>query len=151
MNELIFNRTDSLNPDFIHLNTLLDKYLAVKDGDEHAFYAQYNKIDTINHVLLAYENGIAVACGAIREFDSNTMEIKRMFTLVEHRNKGLASKMLMELEKWTKDLGYNKCILETGKRQTEAAALYPKRGYKLITNYGQYKDMENSLCFEKLI
>jgi len=47
------------------------------------------------------------------------------------------------------ELGYEKCILETGKKQPEAIALYKKNGYKLIPNYGQYAEVENSVCFEK--
>jgi GNAT superfamily N-acetyltransferase len=77
------------------------------------------------------------------------MEVKRMFTLPECRGKGVATKVLDELEKWATELGYKKCILETGKRQPEAIALYKKNGYKRISNYGQYVAMENSVCFEK--
>jgi hypothetical protein len=40
-------------------------------------------------------------------------------------------------------------VLETGKRQPDAVALYKKCGYKQIPNYGQYIGMENSVCFEK--
>jgi len=72
-----------------------------------------------------------------------------MFTLPECRGKGIATKLLNELEKWTIELGYEKCILETGKRQPEAIALYKKNGYKSIPNYGQYTGMDNSVCFEK--
>ena len=31
----------------------------------------------------------------------------------------------------------------------KAIALYKKKGYKHIPNYGQYAEMENSVCFEK--
>lgn len=151
MSELRIIRTNSRNPDFLFLNKALDEYLALKDGEEHEFYSQYNKVDSIDHILLVYENDLVIACGAIRKFDSDTMEIKRMFTLAEHRNKGIASLSLSHLENWAKEMGYKKCILETGTRQTEAAALYPKRGYKRIPNYSQYAQMENSLCFEKRI
>ena len=48
-------------------------------------------------------------------------------------------------------VGFEKCILETGKRQPDAIALYKKNGYNLIENYGQYIGMENSVCFEKLL
>ena|SRR5690348_15010238 len=142
-------KTDSSNKDFIDLVKHLDAYLAVKDGRDHAFYDQYNKLDKIKHVIVAYENEKPVGCGAIKEYDSNTMEVKRMFTLPECRGKGAATKILNELEKWAGELGYKKCILETGKRQPEAIALYKKSGYKSISNYGQYIGMDNSVCFEK--
>ena len=99
--------------------------------------------------IVIFDNDEAVTCGAIKEFDSKSMEVKRMFTLPEKRGKGLASKILTELETWTKELGYEKTFLETGKRQTEAIALYNKCGYKVIPNYGQYIGIDNSICFEK--
>lgn len=142
-------RTDSDNQDFIKLVKYLDVYLAEKDGDEHSFYSQFNKIDKIRYVVVAYENDKPVGCGAIKEYSSNSMEIKRMHTLPENRGKGIATKILTELELWATELGYQNCILETGKRQSEAIELYKKNGYKLIPNYGQYAGIENSLCFEK--
>ncbi len=71
-------RTNSDNADFITLVQQLDKDLAIRDGDEHAFYAQYNGIAAIKHTIVAYSNGVAVACGAIKAFDNISMEVKRM-------------------------------------------------------------------------
>ncbi len=147
MIELI--RTNSDNKDFIKLVKYLDADLAVRDGDEHSFYAQFNKIDKIKYVIVAYENDKPNGCGAIKEYSQNAMEIKRMYTSPASRGKGIASKLLAELERWATELSYKKCILETGKKQPEAIALYKKNGYKLIPNYGQYTGVENSLCFEK--
>jgi len=144
-------RTNSNNPDFIDLVALLDAYLAVKDGEDHAFYAQYNKIDSINQVVVVYHNNEAVACGAIKKMDADRMEIKRMFTKNKQRGKGLASQILRELETWTKELRYKKCVLETGKRQVEAIQLYLKNNYQIIPNYGQYIGVKDSVCFEKSI
>ena len=144
-------RTTSDNQNFIELVKSLDIYLAERDGDEHAFYAQYNKIEKIKYVVMAYENDIPVGCGAIKRHSQNTMEIKRMYTLPESRGKGIATKVLNVLELWALELGYKKCILETGKRQPEAIELYKKNGYQLIPNYGQYIGMDNSLCFEKTL
>jgi putative acetyltransferase len=142
-------RTDSTNQDFIHLVKHLDAYLAEKDGVEHSFYAQYNKIDLIKHVVIAYENDQAIGCGAIKQYQPNAMEVKRMYTSPNGRNKGVATQILTELEKWAAELDYGNCVLETGKRQTEAISLYQKSGYHIIPNYGQYEGVENSVCFEK--
>ncbi len=144
-------RTDSDNKDFIQLVGLLDAELAVLDGDEHTFYAQLNKTDKIKHVIIAYENDKPISCGAIREYSPTIMEVKRMYTIPGNRGKGIATKILNELEKWASELAYQKCILETGKRQPDAIWLYQKNGYKTIPNYGKYVEMENSVCFEKKI
>ena len=142
-------RTDSDNKDFIELVKYLDADLAVKDGDQHSFYNQFNKIDKIKYVVIVYENDKAAGCGAIKEYAPGIVEIKRMYTSPESRGKGIATKVLNELEIWATELSYKKCILETGKKQPEAIGLYKKNGYKLISNYGQYAGIENSLCFEK--
>jgi putative acetyltransferase len=144
-------RTNSANSDFLILVKKLDAELAIRDGDDHVFYSQFNSLEKIRHVVLAYVDGEPAGCGAIKEYSANTMEIKRMFVLSDHRRKGIAAKILAELELWTAELSYRKCILETGKKQPEAIELYKKNGYQPIPNYGQYIGVENSVCFEKKI
>lgn len=144
-------KCDSSNKNFINLVKLLDADLALRDGEDHAFYNQFNKIDSIQHALVLYIDQQPVSIGAIKKFDAESMEVKRMYTLPENRGKGLASKILLALENWSKELGYTKCVLETGKKQPEAIELYTKNGYKIIPNYGQYTNVENSVCFEKYL
>jgi putative acetyltransferase len=144
-------RTDSDNQDFIELVKHLDADLAERDGKDHAFYAQFNKIDKIKYAVVAYENNQPVGCGAIREYAPKIMEVKRMYTLPASRGRGIASKVLTELETWADELSYETCVLETGKKQLEAIHLYQKSGYELIPNYGQYAGIENSVCFQKKI
>lgn len=144
-------RTTSDHPDFISLVRLLDADLAKRDGDEHSFYAQYNKIAMLKHVVIAYESAKAIGCGAIKEQAPGMMEVKRMYVLPENRKLGIATLILTELEQWAAELGYGSCVLETGKRQPEAIALYTRNGYKIIPNYGQYVGIDNSVCFEKKI
>ncbi|WP_250432790.1 GNAT family N-acetyltransferase [Hanstruepera flava] len=142
-------RTNSENTDFIELVKALDSYLKVTDGDEHDFYNQFNNIDVLKHTVVAYNNGIAVGCGAFKKFDKYSVEIKRMFTKPNIRQSGIAKKVLNELETWAKEKGFQSAILETGKRQFEAVNFYRKNNYLDIPNYGQYKNMDNSLCFKK--
>ena len=144
-------RTESNDPHFQLLIRDLDLELKIRDGEDHAFYAQYNKSDSIKYVVLAYENSEAVGCGAIKEYDSETMEVKRMFVPLKNRGNGIASFVLKELEQWAKELGYKKCILETGEKQPEAIQLYTKNNYNPIPNYGQYAGVEASKCFEKFL
>ena len=142
-------RTNSENKDFVNLVNYLNAYLKIVDGDDHAFYNQYNNIDVLKHVVMAYKDEIPLACGTFKALDENTIEIKRMFTQINARGCGIASKVLQELEKWSKELSYRTCVLETGKRQTEAVSFYKKMNYSIIPNYGQYENITNSLCFKK--
>ena len=127
----------------------LDADLKIRDGEEHLFYAQFNKIDRIKHVVVVYVEDKAVGCGAIKEFSPDTVEVKRMYVQSDKRDRGIASFILKELEQWAAELNYSKCVLETGKKQPEALRLYAKNGYSIIPNYGQYENVENSVCFEK--
>ncbi len=144
-------RTDCENPDFIALVQQLDADLAIRDGEDHAFYAQFNKIAGFQHTVVAYMDGQPVGCGALRQFDPIRVEVKRMYTLPEARGMGVASAVLQTLETWAGALNYEICMLETGHKQPEAIALYLKKGYVRIPNYDQYKQVENSLCFEKVL
>lgn len=144
-------RTHSDNNDFINLVRYLDAYLKITDGDDHSFYNQYNGIESLKNVVVAYINKKAVGCGAFKKYDENSLEIKRMFTITEARGKGVASQILQELENWSKELGFKSCILETGKRQIEAVQFYKKNDYTIIPNYGPYKNMDNSVCFKKVL
>lgn len=147
---LTLKRTYSSDTDFFDLVNLLDADLKVRDGyKDHEFYHQFNGINNIKHCIIAFEKDIAVGCGGIKAFDNTTTEVKRMYVLPEYRGKGIASKILSELEIWTKELGFSKCILETGYNQPEAISLYKKCGYQITENYEQYKGVETSICFEK--
>ncbi len=142
-------RTDSTEPDFLRLVSLLDAELAERDGEDHSFYSLYNKLDRIKTVVLCYDGREPVGSGAMKPAEPLTMEIKRMYVDPKLRGRGIAARVLRELEDWARELGMTRTILETGKRQPEAIRLYEKNGYLRIPNYGPYMGVENSVCFEK--
>lgn len=142
-------RTTSNDPDFQKLVLLLDQFLRSKDDEDHDFYAQYNKTDHIKHVVVAYQNDVAIGCGAFKVFDENNVEIKRMFVVDSFRGKQVAHHIIAALEQWANELGYNSYVLETGTNNPIAIALYQKLGYEIVPNYGPYKGVETSVCLQK--
>jgi RimJ/RimL family protein N-acetyltransferase len=148
---VLLKRTDSEDINFQQLVTRLDADLAIRDGADHAYYAQFNTTNQIRNAIVGYQDDLPVACGAFKPFSAGTVEIKRMFVDENQRGKGIALQVLSELEKWAIEDGNHTCVLETGKNQPEAIRLYQKAGYARIPNYGQYAIMENSLCFQKRI
>jgi len=146
-----FIRADSANTHFQNLVVLLDNDLRIRDGDQHSFYDQFNKTQMIRNAIVCYIDNRPIGCGAFKEYDQNKVEIKRMFVLPEYRGKGIGLDILKELEIWASELNYAECVLETGKRQPEAISLYEKAGYKIIKNYGQYENIDNSVCMLKAI
>lgn len=144
-------RTTSADPAFRALVAELDRYLAAHNGDADAFFAQFNKVDSIQNVVLVHDGEVPVGCGAFKPIGDDAVEVKRMFTAPEHRNRGIASTVLNALEEWARELGYRRCVLETGALLKDATALYVKHGYTVIPNYGPYVGVESSVCFEKVL
>ena len=146
---MIIHRTDSNSSGFQTLVKYLDATLAEHNGDQDAFFAQFNKIDMIKNCIVVYIDEIPAACGAFKELSGDTVEIKRMFTNSQFRKKGLGSSIIKELENWAKELGYQKAVLETSKDLTNAISVYEKNGFQRISNYGQYIGVDSSVCYEK--
>lgn len=148
---MTIKRTDSSNKDFQNLVQLLDADLAIRNGEDHSFYDQFNKIDAIKNCIVIYVDEIPAACGAFKKFDEETVEIKRMYTNPDFRKKGLATTIVKELEIWAKELDYTKAVLESSREQNEALSVYEKSGYTRIPNYGQYIGIDKSVCYEKVL
>ena len=144
-------RTNSENKDFRALVAMLDEELKQRDGEDHYFFAQFNKLAGLSGVVVAYDGDKAVGCGAFKPFSQTDAEIKRMFVLPDSRGKRIAAEILAEVESWAIESGFRSCVLETGFKQPEAIALYKRSGYQVIPNYGQYAEVENSVCMKKTL
>lgn len=142
-------RTNSENREFIALIRLLDSELKDRYGALQSEYDHFNVIEPNNTVVIAYSGNRAVGCGCFKAFDEFSVEIKRMFVKPAYRKKGLARKILSDLEKWAAESGFSAAVLETGKNQPEAIAMYESSGYLRIPNFGQYAGMPNSVCMKK--
>lgn len=142
-------RTEANNPAFLELIEMLDEDLNTRYGTLQKEYDRFNSLDSINNVIIAYHKSGPAGCGSFKEFDTTTIEIKRMFVKKEKRGSGVANKILFALEEWGRELGYKISILETGKGQPEAIRFYQKSGYTQIENFGQYAGNANSICMSK--
>jgi len=142
-------RTNSNDSDFAGLVNELNKYLTNIFGVKQQYYSRLNVINNSSTVVVAYVNDEAAGCGCLREFDAETIEVKRMFVPELYRGKGIGSRILVELEKWARELGYKYAILETGTVLKDAIALYKKSGYQITENWGDYIGIETSVCMKK--
>ena len=146
---ILIKRTNSNDSDFHVLVEELDKTFTAIYGDVQLEYDQYNIIENIDTVVIAYTNNEPVGCGCFKKFNVNAVELKRMFVAADCRGKGIGAAILYELESWAVELGNSTIVLETGTKQTEAIHLYQKMGYQSIPNYGQYIGMKYSICMKK--
>jgi len=101
--------------------------------------------------LLLVEAGEAVAGGAFMRYDEQTAELKRIWTHSRHRRRGLARRVVEELEKEARAFGYRRIRLTTGPRQPEAKALYLATGYRPLFDVDADPLTIGPLPFDKVI
>ena len=99
--------------------------------------------------LVARIDGVAAGCGGWRVLGDGQAEIKRVFTVADYRNRGVARAVLAELERTAAAAGIEELVLETGSVQPEAIALYESSGYRPIDGFGYYAGQPLSRSFSK--
>ena len=146
-----FKRTDGKDKDFIENCRLLDLDLERRVGKkiDRGKYRKYNQLGEIQEAIVVYEGCKVVGGGAIRRYDDENIELKRVFVHTEYQGRGIGSRLVSLLIEWAAELGYRRMILETGELLAESCAVYKKLGFKVIPNYGPYVNMEESLCMAK--
>lgn len=142
-------RTDNKNADFNYLIKLLDESLNEINGESQKQFDKHNKVDHISEAVVIYNDKVPAACGAYKEFDVESAELKRIFVVKEARRKGLAKLVVRELEELARSKGYKFAILETGVKQKEAITLYRSMGYEAIQNFEPYIGSVDSVCMRK--
>ena len=146
-----FQRIDGKNKDFIENCRLLDMDLDRRVGKkiERDKYKKYNQLDEIKEAIVVYEGKRVIGGGAIRRYDDETIELKRVFVHTEYQGRGIGSRIVSLLMEWAVELGYKKMVLETGELLAESCAVYKRLGFQVIPNYGPYEDIGESLCLAK--
>jgi putative acetyltransferase len=100
--------------------------------------------------VIAYVNGSAAGCGAVRRLDETTAELKRMYVEPAVRGHGIGQAIVEALEGEARQLGIKRVVLETGTRLAAALALYQRMGYTPIPLFGEYlSSPDTSVCFGK--
>ena len=146
--ENIIKRTDAADADFQQLIRLLDAELRELYGQKQDEYTALNVVEHIP-VALCYRDGRPIGCAGIKDVNEQEMEVKRVFVLPEYRGQGVSKILMRDVEEWARVRGKTALILETGKKQIAAIALYQRLGYGIIENYGAYAGNDNSVCMKK--
>ncbi len=135
------------------LRELGDEYSARYGRDAHAELARYPDEEFTapygGVLLLLLERGEPVAGGAFRRYDATTAELKRIWTHSAHRRRGLARRVVVELEREAATHGYRRVYLTTGPRQPEARGLYLATGYTPLFDTEADPESIGPLPFEK--
>lgn len=142
-------RTGSAHGDFLRLTAELDAELRRRYGAAQDGYDRHNVIAPLDTAVVGYVDGEPAACGCFKIVAGDAVEMKRMFVSTARRRSGYGREILRALEGWAAELGFARALLETGKGQPEAVALYRGMGYEITENYGPYVGLENSVCMRK--
>lgn len=108
---------------FVRINAMNRKYhISLRDEfDEH-------DNDSSKYVILL-DDTYPISTARFYEIDEYTALIGRVVVLEEYRNKGIGAKTMLEAEKWIKELGYKKIVIDS---RLEAVDFYKKLGYMLV-------------------
>lgn len=132
----------------------LDDRYGVEDDGGAAWRAEVTPEKVVpphGTFLVAWWEGEAVGCGAVKRLDAGVAEIKRMYVAERARRRGIARRLLAQLEDEARALGYERLQLETGEVQPESVALYESAGWTRIAAYSRYADDPRSICFGKTL
>lgn len=138
--------------EIVELIRQLDEFLKSLYPPESNHLLDINALMGENILFLTAKDGERyVGCGALRLFQGEYAEIKRMYVLPSERGKGIAYRILAELQRLAAESGLEILRLETGIHQAEALGLYKKFGFYRVEPFGEYTADPLSLCFEKRI
>jgi GNAT superfamily N-acetyltransferase len=101
--------------------------------------------------LVGLLDGVPVAMGGWRRTAGDDAEIKRMYVAAAARRRGIARRMLSELEGSAARAGITRLLLNTGPAQPEAVALYRDAGYRPVEGFGHYACHPDALFFGKAL
>lgn len=101
--------------------------------------------------LVAFVDSEPVGCGGFRIVSDGVGEIKRMYVQPRARGRGIARRLLAELERSAVEAGCRQVILETGSAQPEADALYTSSGYTAVPAFGLYRCEAGSVHLGKVL
>lgn len=148
-----YKLTDGNDKDFLHFYEITEDYYTKMAGglSKRQGFIPYNLSSLIPDVLIAYDDGIAVACAGLKGYSDDDVEIKRVWVDPDHRGLRIATSMMEMLEKKASEDGYKRMILQTRPVMEDAVSLYLKLGYEFIDNYPPYDKLEGAICLAKAI
>jgi GNAT superfamily N-acetyltransferase len=149
LTRLVSPRSPEASDLLLSLTAEIAAMYADRDDDGGAGFALEDAEGPRAAFIVAWLDGRPVGCGALRHYDDERGEIKRMFVVSDARGRGVARAILEALEAEAVRLGYTRMLLETGDRQPDAVRLYERAGYVRTAQFGVYVEWIGSLCFAK--
>lgn len=89
------------------------------------------------HFLVVLDDAKVVGSGAVRKFDGETAEMKRLWLLEGYHGRGIGYRVVSQLFEFSRSSGYKRIILQTSPEQVRAVAFYKRLGFREIESYNQ--------------
>ena|SRR5688572_6699360 len=109
---------------------------------------QYSKPE--GSLLIAYDGAKAVGCVALRKWDNETAELKRMFVQQEYQGHKIGQRLLQQILDIAQKLNYKKVRLDTLSTMKQALTLYRLYGFYEIPAY-RFNPIEETIYMEKIL
>jgi putative acetyltransferase len=100
-------------------------------------------------VFIAREDGLAVACGALKRHAGGIGEVKRMYTRPSHRGRKIGALIVERVEALARTEGLARLVLETGDRYPAAWTVYERAGFTRCGPLLDYPDSKWSVFYAK--
>jgi GNAT superfamily N-acetyltransferase len=129
------------------------EYVVMYGGQDAAVVDPAEFAPPVGLFLVGRLDGVAVAMGGWRRLTDaeGQAEIKRMYVVPAARRRGLAERVLAELERTAAEAGLTWLVLNTGPEQPAAVAMYERNGYAPVTPFGHYACHPDALFFGKAL
>ena len=136
---------------------LLEEHLAgmraiSPPGSVHALDLDRLRVPEITF-WTAWDGLELLGCGAVRELDATTAEIKSMRTAASHLRRGVGARLLETVVAEASRRGYRRLYLETGSTAPfePAHRLYERFGFERCGPFGDYVDDPFSVFMTKAL
>lgn len=121
-------------------------------GHVHAFALSALRAPDVSF-WSAWVDGQLCGCGALRELDPLTGEVKSMRTRGGFLRLGVGQAVLEQIVRTARERGYTRLLLETGtgERFAAAHALYRRNGFEWTNAFGNYQATDFNLFMAKTL
>lgn len=130
---------------------LIDQYFDANAFEQEVTSLPGKYVPPHGQLLLATRDAAPAGCVALREIDTSTCEMKRMFVYTQFHGQGVGRALADKVIEQARALGYQTMRLDTSVRQDEAKRLYQRLGFSVIPPYYELPDeLRNWLVFMEL-
>lgn len=142
-----YNDLENIKLLFNEYTTMLGVNLTFQGYDEEIKNLSGKYALPYGRLYIAYYNNKAAGCIALRKFENDGCEMKRLFVRPEYRHLKIGKKLVDKIIEDARELKYKYMVLDTLSNLHEAVSLYRKSGFQKVEAYYE-NPLDNVLYFK---